>query len=86
MYRHPQVINRHLCPSTLQALSMLIACCVHAVDHPGLTNQYLIMTENPLAELYNNISVIQNNRWTHIRTHTHTHTHTPPIHFETEIY
>ena len=28
----------------LEAMAAIIACCVHDVDHPGLTNQYLINT------------------------------------------
>ena len=28
----------------LEAMAAIIACCAHDVDHPGVTNQYLINT------------------------------------------
>ncbi|BHF82313.1 cAMP-specific 3',5'-cyclic phosphodiesterase 4D [Sparganum proliferum] len=46
--------------SDLEVFSVLFACAVHDVDHPGLTNQFLIRTENTLALLYNDISVLEN--------------------------
>ncbi|CAL8082697.1 unnamed protein product [Calicophoron daubneyi] len=44
----------------LEVLSLLFACAIHDVDHPGLTNQYLINTNDKLAILYNDASVLEN--------------------------
>ncbi|KAF8571865.1 hypothetical protein P879_00181 [Paragonimus westermani] len=44
----------------LEVLAILFACAVHDVDHPGLTNQYLINTNDQLAILYNDSSVLEN--------------------------
>ncbi|KAL3308757.1 hypothetical protein Ciccas_012706, partial [Cichlidogyrus casuarinus] len=55
--------------SDLELFAMYFACAVHDVDHPGLTNQYLINTKiitflsnsaNQLALLYNDASVLEN--------------------------
>uniref|UniRef100_A0A183AC62 PDEase domain-containing protein n=1 Tax=Echinostoma caproni TaxID=27848 RepID=A0A183AC62_9TREM len=32
----------------LEVLAVLFACAIHDVDHPGLTNQYLINTSKSL--------------------------------------
>ena len=45
----------------LETTSMLIAAAVHDVDHPGLNNYYLVNTKSPMAILYNDKSVLENN-------------------------
>jgi len=44
----------------LETLSAIFASAIHDVDHPGLTNQYLINTSSELALMYNDESVLEN--------------------------
>ena len=46
--------------SPLEIVTALFSAAIHDVDHPGLTNQYLINTNSDLALLYNDISVLEN--------------------------
>ncbi|CAH8862985.1 unnamed protein product [Trichobilharzia szidati] len=46
--------------SDLEMFAIYFACTIHDIDHPGLTNQYLINTNHELALLYNDISVLEN--------------------------
>lgn len=43
-----------------QIFAALLAAAVHDVGHPGLTNQFLMATQSPLATLYNDQSVLEN--------------------------
>lgn len=43
----------------LDLLAIYIAAAIHDYDHPGLNNNYLINTKNPLAILYNDLSVLE---------------------------
>ncbi|XP_055384887.1 cAMP-specific 3',5'-cyclic phosphodiesterase isoform X9 [Condylostylus longicornis] len=38
----------------------LFAACIHDVDHPGLTNQFLVNSSSELALMYNDESVLEN--------------------------
>lgn len=41
-------------------MTALFAAAIHDVDHPGVTNQYLIDSGNELAIMYNDVSVLEN--------------------------
>uniref|UniRef100_A0A1I7SV98 Phosphodiesterase n=1 Tax=Bursaphelenchus xylophilus TaxID=6326 RepID=A0A1I7SV98_BURXY len=42
-----------------ETLAAIFAAAIHDVDHPGYTNQYLINTNNELAIMYNDESVLE---------------------------
>nr|XP_022917601.1 cAMP-specific 3',5'-cyclic phosphodiesterase isoform X2 [Onthophagus taurus] len=44
----------------LEIMAALFAACIHDVDHPGLTNQFLINSSSELALMYNDESVLEN--------------------------
>ncbi|XP_054105959.2 3',5'-cyclic-AMP phosphodiesterase 4C isoform X1 [Callithrix jacchus] len=44
----------------LEVLAALFASAIHDVDHPGVSNQFLINTNSELALMYNDASVLEN--------------------------
>ncbi|XP_058442661.1 cAMP-specific 3',5'-cyclic phosphodiesterase isoform X5 [Malaya genurostris] len=46
--------------TALEICAALFAACIHDVDHPGLTNQFLINSSSELAIMYNDESVLEN--------------------------
>ncbi|XP_068599841.1 3',5'-cyclic-AMP phosphodiesterase 4C-like [Brachionichthys hirsutus] len=44
----------------LEVMAALFASAIHDVDHPGVTNQFLINTSSELALMYNDASVLEN--------------------------
>lgn len=44
----------------LEVLAALFSAAIHDVDHPGLTNQYLINSGSELALMYNDEAVLEN--------------------------
>ncbi|XP_076822674.1 uncharacterized protein LOC143469028 isoform X1 [Clavelina lepadiformis] len=51
--------------SDLEIFSMIMAAIIHDVEHTGTTNNFHINTRSPLAQLYNDKSVLENH---HIST------------------
>ena len=41
-------------------MSLIIAAACHDVDHPGLTNLFLIESKHHLSTRYNDVSVLEN--------------------------
>ena len=52
----------------LVRLAALIAAAIHDLDHPGVSNTFLIKTKHPLAILYNDQSPLENH---HLAAGTH---------------
>lgn len=44
----------------VEIFAAIFSAAIHDVDHPGLTNQYLINTASELALMYNDDSVLEN--------------------------
>ena len=44
----------------MEIFAAIFSAAIHDVDHPGLTNQYLINTGSELALMYNDESVLEN--------------------------
>ncbi|XP_054835625.1 cAMP-specific 3',5'-cyclic phosphodiesterase 4C isoform X2 [Eublepharis macularius] len=44
----------------LEILAAIFAAAIHDVDHPGVSNQFLISTNSELALMYNDASVLEN--------------------------
>uniref|UniRef100_A0A4W3JW05 Phosphodiesterase n=1 Tax=Callorhinchus milii TaxID=7868 RepID=A0A4W3JW05_CALMI len=44
----------------LEVLTAIFASAIHDVDHPGVSNQFLINTNSELALMYNDSSVLEN--------------------------
>ncbi|XP_072355793.1 3',5'-cyclic-AMP phosphodiesterase 7B-like isoform X1 [Scyliorhinus torazame] len=54
-------LSRFLSP--LDIMLGLMAAAAHDVDHPGVNQPFLIKTKHHLANLYQNISVLENHHW-----------------------
>ncbi|XP_006876393.1 PREDICTED: cAMP-specific 3',5'-cyclic phosphodiesterase 4C [Chrysochloris asiatica] len=44
----------------MEILAAIFASAIHDVDHPGVSNQFLINTNSELALMYNDVSVLEN--------------------------
>ncbi|GFY52052.1 cAMP-specific 3',5'-cyclic phosphodiesterase 7B [Trichonephila inaurata madagascariensis] len=47
----------------LEAMASVIAAVAHDLDHPGVTQAFLVATSNHLVNLYHNSSVLENHHW-----------------------
>lgn len=54
-------IRKHM--TNLEILCSILAAVCHDLDHPGVNQSFLVATKNPLADLYRNISVLENHHW-----------------------
>jgi cAMP-specific phosphodiesterase 4 len=60
MYRMLTVTDVRQYLSKLDIFAVMVASLAHDVDHPGLTNAYLVANKHPLAITYNDQSVLEN--------------------------
>ncbi|KAL7636774.1 UNVERIFIED_CONTAM: hypothetical protein RMT77_012528 [Armadillidium vulgare] len=60
-YLQEKMIDQYLTP--FEKLAAIIASVCHDLDHPGVNQPFLIATDNHLAALYNNASVLENHHW-----------------------
>ena len=65
----------------LEILAAIFASAIHDVDHPGVSNQFLINTSESkygpeLTAMSHRVSVSARCTYTHMQTHTDTHTQT----------
>lgn len=44
----------------MELMAMYVAAAIHDFDHPGVNNNFLVSTTNPLAVLYNDKAVLEN--------------------------
>lgn len=59
-YYQIRVTNMGDCLRTLDVFALFIAALCHDMDHPGVSNAFLVETDNELALRYNDISVLEN--------------------------
>ena len=55
------VFSDHLTP--VEKMAAIIAAVGHDLDHPGLSEKFLVITSSHLAGLYNNNSLLENHHW-----------------------
>eukprot|EP00834_Sanchytrium_tribonematis_P002563 NODE_82_length_22625_cov_0.476516.p4 type:complete len:533 gc:universal NODE_82_length_22625_cov_0.476516:10192-11790(+) len=54
---HNSAINDHI--TDREAFSTILACSIHDLGHPGVSNMFLIRSKDPLALLYSDQSVLE---------------------------
>ncbi|ORX44142.1 hypothetical protein BCR36DRAFT_586274 [Piromyces finnis] len=60
IYYFSTIPNVATCFKDLDYLGLYVAACIHDFDHPGVNNKFLINVGDPLAERYNDKSVLEN--------------------------
>lgn len=58
-YHFLKTIERRKLFTSLECFALAVAALGHDVDHPGITNAFLIATSDPLAVLYNDVAVLE---------------------------
>jgi hypothetical protein len=53
-----------------EALAILFAAAIHDLQHPGVTNDYLVQNSSPLALRYNDRAVAESNSASVVRVQT----------------
>eukprot|EP00891_Asterochloris_glomerata_P003139 jgi/Astpho2/3139/gw1.00051.251.1_t len=61
LFRYMELLNECCHFTQTEKFSMLVAAVCHDLEHPGVTNAFLISTHDPLACVYNDSSVLENN-------------------------
>lgn len=59
-FRFIKLIHERTSMSSLERFALMIAAVCHDMDHPGLQNSFLVETNNALATIYNDRSVLEN--------------------------
>ena len=60
VYRYLSLTEDRVMPSQLEKFAMLVAGLAHDLNHPGITNNFLVTTRDPKAIKYNDSSVLEN--------------------------
>lgn len=59
-YLYIQMIKEQVSMTQVEMFALLVSSLIHDMDHPGVTNAYLIATHDTLALTYNDKSVLEN--------------------------
>mmetsp|Transcript_20194 Transcript_20194/g.68700 ORF Transcript_20194/g.68700 Transcript_20194/m.68700 type:complete len:901 (-) Transcript_20194:126-2828(-) len=60
LYRMIRLTTARTLLTPIETFSLMVAAISHDMDHPGLTNAYLVSTRDALATTYNDSSVLEN--------------------------
>eukprot|EP00238_Polyblepharides_amylifera_P008734 CAMPEP_0196575730 /NCGR_PEP_ID=MMETSP1081-20130531/5149_1 /TAXON_ID=36882 /ORGANISM="Pyramimonas amylifera, Strain CCMP720" /LENGTH=942 /DNA_ID=CAMNT_0041894123 /DNA_START=301 /DNA_END=3129 /DNA_ORIENTATION=+ len=60
VYRMISLVENRLLLTPVEKFAMLIGAICHDLDHPGVSNAFLVSTRNDLATIYNDTSVLEN--------------------------
>ncbi|XP_074641590.1 high affinity 3',5'-cyclic-AMP phosphodiesterase 7A-like isoform X4 [Tubulanus polymorphus] len=63
MHCYLQESQLKLCVTPMETMLALLSAATHDIDHPGVNQAFLIATNNHLANLYQNTSVLENHHW-----------------------